>query len=79
MHEWETEWEGRESLLADAPGNAASELDDLVTHAGGATPMSRKHAESVTRPKRPQRATVTVRLRRPCAGFVSTLRQRVVP
>ena len=29
-HEWETQWEGLEPLIADAPGEALSEVDDLV-------------------------------------------------
>jgi hypothetical protein len=29
-HEWETEWQGLEPLLADAPSEALGELDDLV-------------------------------------------------
>jgi hypothetical protein len=29
-HEWETEWEQLEPLLADSPGEALSELDNLV-------------------------------------------------
>jgi hypothetical protein len=29
-HEWETEWQGLEPLVADSPAEALSELDDLV-------------------------------------------------
>lgn len=29
-HEWETEWEALEPLVADAPAEALPELDDLV-------------------------------------------------
>ena len=29
-HEWETEWQALEPLVADSPAEALSELDDLV-------------------------------------------------
>jgi hypothetical protein len=29
-HEWETEWQGLEPLVADSPGEALPEVDDLV-------------------------------------------------
>jgi hypothetical protein len=29
-HEWETEWQGLEPLLADSPAEALPEVDDLV-------------------------------------------------
>jgi hypothetical protein len=29
-HEWQTEWHGLEPLVADSPGEALPELDDLV-------------------------------------------------
>jgi hypothetical protein len=29
-HEWETEWQGLEPLLADSPGEALVEVDDLI-------------------------------------------------
>ena len=52
-HEWETEWQGLEPLLADSPAEALSEVDDLVARMMDARgfPLTDSPAETSSEPE----------------------------
>ena len=52
-HEWETEWQGLEPLLADSPAESLSELDDLVARMMDARgfPLAEEPGEETTEPE----------------------------
>ncbi len=52
-HEWETEWQGLEPLLADSPTEALPEVDDLVARLMEARgfPLQESEAESTAEPE----------------------------
>jgi hypothetical protein len=52
-HEWETEWQGLEPLLADSPAEALAEVDDLVARMMEARgfPLAESPAEDATEPE----------------------------
>ena len=52
-HEWETEWQGLEPLLADSPAEALPEVDDLVARLMEARgfPLTESPAEVASEPE----------------------------
>lgn len=52
-HDWETEWEDLEPQLADSPGEALGELDDLVARMMEARgfPLADTEAEDTAEPE----------------------------
>ena len=52
-HEWETEWQGLEPLVADSPAEALPEVDDLIARMMEARgfPLTESPAEDATEPE----------------------------
>jgi hypothetical protein len=52
-HDWETEWQALEPLVADSPGETLPELDDLVARMMEARgfPLAESPAEDATEPE----------------------------
>jgi hypothetical protein len=52
-HEWETEWQGLEPLLADSPGETLPEVDDLIARMMEARgfPLAETPAQDATEPE----------------------------
>jgi len=52
-HEWETEWQGLEPLLADSPAEVLPEVDDLVARMMEARgfPLTESPAQDATEPE----------------------------